>query len=202
MARTSVESRNGVVFLRGFLMRPQEVGSIIPSSPFLERRLVQLADVAAAKRVVELGSGTGGTTRALLRAMAPDAELISMELNPLFLPVLERIGDPRMRIRQNNAAELPEVLASLNWDTVDLVVSGIPFSTMPRQVGTGILEGVFESLAIAGKFVAYQMRSRVEELARPIFGPAEVELEILNIPPMRLYRWDKPAPVAAAKAAS
>lgn len=202
MARTSVESRNGVVFLRGFLMRPQEVGSIIPSSPFLERRLVQLADVRAARRVVELGSGTGGTTRALLKAMSPDAELISMELNPLFLPVLERIGDPRMHIRKSNAAHLPEVLDRMGWDTVDLVVSGIPFSTMPRDVGTGIIERVYESLSVGGKFVAYQLRSRVETLARPIFGPAEVELEILNIPPMRLYRWDKPEPVVAAKAAS
>lgn len=198
MAKTRVASRNGVVFLRGFLMRPQEVGSVIPSSPFLERRLVQLADVAGAKRLVELGSGTGGTTRALLRAMAPDAQLVGMELNPLFLPVLERIGDPRLQIRQRNATDLPQLIADCGWDSVDLVVSGIPFSTMPRDIGSHIVQRIYESLAPGGRFVAYQMRSRVEELARPIFGPAEVELEILNIPPMRLYRWDKPLAVAVA----
>lgn len=199
MTKTRVASRNGAVFLRGFLMRPHEVGSIVPSSPFLERRLVQLADVAGAKRLVELGSGTGGTTRALLRAMAPDAKLLSLELNPLFLPVLERIGDPRLHVRQRNAAELPELLASLGWNDTDLVISGIPFSTMAREVGTHIIQRVFESLSEGGKFVAYQLRSRVEELSRPIFGAAEVELEVLNIPPMRLYRWDKPAAVAAAQ---
>lgn len=199
MTRTRVASRNGAVFLRGFLMRPHEVGSIVPSSPFLERRLVQLADVAGAKRLVELGSGTGGTTRALLRAMAPDAQLVSMELNPLFLPVLERIGDPRLQIRQRNAMELPDVLAGLGWDSIDLVISGIPFSTMERDIGTCIIQRVYESLAPGGKFVAYQLRSRVEELSRPVFGPAEVELEVLNIPPMRLYRWDKPVAAAVAK---
>lgn len=199
MTKTRVASRNGAVFLRGFLMRPHEVGSIVPSSPFLERRLVQLADVAGAKRLVELGSGTGGTTRALLRAMAPDAELLSLELNPLFLPVLARIGDPRLHICQRNAMELPEILSDLRWESVDLVISGIPFSTMAREVGSCIVQRVFESLSAGGKFVAYQLRSRVDELSRPVFGPAEVELEVLNIPPMRLYRWDKAA-VAAAEA--
>lgn len=200
MTKSRVASRNGAVFLRGFLMRPHEVGSIVPSSPFLERRLVQLAEVARAKRLVELGSGTGGTTRALLRAMAPDAQLLSLELNPLFLPVLERIGDSRLHIQQRNAMDLPDILASLGWEDVDLVVSGIPFSTMAREVGSHIIQRVFESLSAGGKFVAYQLRSRVEELSRPIFGPAEVELEILNIPPMRLYRWDKPGTVAAVRA--
>lgn len=199
MTKTRVASRNGAVFLRGFLMRPHEVGSIVPSSPFLERRLVQLADVAGARRLVELGSGTGGTTRALLRAMSPDAQLLSLELNPLFLPVLERIGDPRLQIRQRNAMELPEVLAELGWDNTDLVISGIPFSTMPRPIGTRIVERVFESLEAGGRFVAYQLRSRVEALSRPIFGPAEVELEVLNIPPMRLYRWDKPMEMPAVQ---
>ena len=199
MTKTRVVSRNGAVFLRGFLMRPHEVGSIVPSSPFLERRLVQLADVAGAKRLVELGSGTGGTTRALLRAMAPDAQLLSLELNPLFLPVLARIGDPRLQICQRNAMELPDILADSGWDSVDLVVSGIPFSTMAREVGSCIVQRVFESLSAGGKFVAYQLRSRVEELSRPVFGPAEVELEVLNIPPMRLYRWDKATAVATAE---
>lgn len=199
MAKARVASRNGAVFLRGFLMRPHEVGSIVPSSSFLERRLVQLADVGSARRLVELGSGTGGTTRALLGAMSADAQLVGMELNPLFFPVLERIRDPRFKVLQRNALELPEVLETLGWNDTDLVISGIPFSTMPREIGSRIIQRVYEALAPGGKFVAYQLRSRVEMLARPVFGPAEVELEVLNIPPMRLYRWDKPVELATAR---
>ena len=56
-------------FFRGFLKRPKQVGSIIPSSRFLERRVTRATRAHRAKLIVELGPGTGGTTRALLRAM-------------------------------------------------------------------------------------------------------------------------------------
>ncbi|HEY8360586.1 MAG TPA: methyltransferase type 12, partial [Ramlibacter sp.] len=62
-------------FLRGFLRNPAQVGSVIPSSPQLEQRLLQCAKVADARTVVELGPGTGGTTRALLGAMPSAAVL-------------------------------------------------------------------------------------------------------------------------------
>lgn len=45
-------------FLQGFLERPKEVGSIIPSSRFLERRIVRAARADTAKVLVELGPGT------------------------------------------------------------------------------------------------------------------------------------------------
>jgi hypothetical protein len=31
----------------------------------------------------------------------------------------------------------------------------------------------------------------VEGLGRKVFGPAHVQTEILNVPPMRVYRWMK-----------
>ena len=59
-------------FLQGFLKRPQQVGSVIPSSRYLERRVVDRAGVKDSHMVVELGPGTGGTTRAILRALPPE----------------------------------------------------------------------------------------------------------------------------------
>ena len=44
-----------------------------------------------------------------------------------------------------------------------------------------------------GRFVAYQVRDRVAILGREVFGPPAVQLELRNVPPMRVYRWDKPA---------
>jgi phosphatidylethanolamine/phosphatidyl-N-methylethanolamine N-methyltransferase len=58
-----------LAFFLGFLRRPGAVGSVIPSSRFLERRLVEVGEVRARAWSVELGPGTGGTTRALLAAM-------------------------------------------------------------------------------------------------------------------------------------
>ena len=61
--RLQKKSDDRVVFLQQFLKNPRQVGSVIPSSRYLERRVVALAEIATARTIVELGTGTGGMTR-------------------------------------------------------------------------------------------------------------------------------------------
>ena len=180
-----------LAFFRGFLKRPKQVGSIIPSSRFLERRVTRATRAHRAKLIVELGPGTGGTTRALLRAMQPDARLLAIEINPHFVEVLDRWPDARLIVKQGSAADLGAILAELGLGAPDVIVSGIPFSTMARPIGLDILRAVYDALAPAGAFVAYQVRDRVHTLGREVFGRARVQTELLNVPPMRIYRWEK-----------
>jgi phospholipid N-methyltransferase len=180
-----------IAFLRGFLKHPQQVGSIIPSSQFLERRIARLAGVGNARVVVELGPGTGGTTRALLKSMRDRARLLCLELNPQFHDIVRRIDDPRLIVHHGSAEELGAVMERHGLEDADAIVSGIPFSTMPPSVAGRILDGIYAALAPGGRFVAYQVRGHVEVLSRPYFGPAQVNVELLNIPPVRIYRWEK-----------
>ena len=181
-----------IAFLKGFLERPKEVGSIIPSSRWMERRITRTAEIATANVIVELGPGTGGTTKALLQAMGPDAKLLAIEINPGFCDLLrDTIDDPRLIVHHGSAADIPEALAKHELAAPDVVLSGIPFSTMPRELGISILESVKASLAPGGRFVAYQFRDVVHTLGKKVFGPASVQLELLNMPPMRVYRWDR-----------
>jgi phospholipid N-methyltransferase len=180
-----------IAFLRGFLKHPQQVGSIIPSSQFLERRIARLAGVGNARVVVELGPGTGGTTRALLKSMRDRARLLCLELNPQFHDIVRRIDDPRLIVHHGSAEELGAVMERHGLEDADAIVSGIPFSTMPPSVAGRILDGIYAALVPGGRFVAYQVRGHVEVLSRPYFGPAQVNVELLNIPPVRIYRWEK-----------
>ena len=183
-----------IAFLRGFLERPKEVGSIIPSSRWMERRICRTAQIAQSKLIVELGPGTGGTTKALLQAMAPDARLLAIEINPGFCELLtDTIRDERLIVHEGSAADIAEALVKHDLAAPDVVLSGIPFSTMPKTLGLAILQSVKETLAPGGRFVAYQFRDVVHTLGRQIFGSASVQLELLNVPPMRLYRWDMPS---------
>jgi phospholipid N-methyltransferase len=180
-----------LAFFRGFLSRPKEVGSIIPSSRFMERRIVRTADLANASLAVELGPGTGGTTRALLRHMGPDATLLVIEINPDFVDLLRRtFDDPRLIVHQGSATEIPTILAKYGLGAPDVILSGIPFSTMEKSLGTEILRSVRDSLSANGRFVAYQFRDRVHTLGVDVFGKASVQTELRNVPPMRVYRWD------------
>lgn len=186
-------SVRGVDFFRGFLRSPEQVGSVIPSSRFLERRILNMAALDDARCVVELGPGTGGTTRAILEAMRADARLLTIELDPHFSAILEELGDPRLIAHTGSAADLPLILAEHGLPAPDVVISGIPFSTMPREVGTLIIEAIRDSLAPGGHFLAYQFRGHVGRIGTPVMGKPEVEFELLNVPPMRFYRWSKPA---------
>lgn len=181
-----------VQFFRGFLRRPKEVGSIIPSSRFLERRIVGAARIREARTLVELGPGTGGTTRALLRAMSPEATLVAIEINARFVRLLRgTLDDPRLHVVEGSAADVGKALADLGLPPADVILSGIPFSTMPMELGASIVRAAHDALAPGGLFVAYQVRDRVEVLANRVFGPAAVQMELLNVPPMRVYRWHK-----------
>jgi phospholipid N-methyltransferase len=180
-------------FFRGFLRRPKQVGSIIPSSRFLERRVTRATRAHRAKLIVELGPGTGGTTRALLRAMPPEARLLAIEINPHFVEILGRWPDQRLIVEQGSAVDIGAILAARGLSAPDVIVSGIPFSTMTLPIGRDILRSVYDALEPGGAFVAYQVRDRVHTLGREVFGRARVQTELLNVPPMRIYRWEKHA---------
>lgn len=192
MAYTKRSLINGrFVFLQQFLKHPFQIGSIIPSSRFLERRIVQAAGVETAKVVVELGPGTGGTTHALLRAMPPDAQLLSIEINPRFHSLVKRISDQRLTAHLGSAGELKAIIARYAMDAPDAIVSGIPFSTMDHRAGSQILEAVSSVLSPNGRFVAYQVSNQVATLCRPYLGLGQSAIEFFNIPPMRIFLWEK-----------
>jgi len=181
-----------LAFLQGFFKYPHLVGSVIPSSRFLERRLIDSSGVGNARVVVELGPGTGGTTRAIMQSMPKQARLLAIEINPQFASLLNSESDPRLRVYHGSAEKISEALAVNVLGAPDIVVSGIPFSTISPHLGRRIISKVWDSLAPGGRFVAYQFRDRVALLGRELLGDPQVEVEFLNVPPMRFYRWDKP----------
>lgn len=181
-------------FFLGFLREPRQVGSVIPSSRFLEQRIVEASNLSAARRVVELGPGTGGTTRTFLRHLAQDAHLLSIELSPYFHDLLGEIADPRFTNHLGSAEDLAEILALHDMGQPDVIISGIPFSKMPEAVATLVAQAVNDNLAEDGRFIAYQFRRDVAWITGPIMGaPASCSLELRNIPPMWVYSWLKAA---------
>lgn len=179
-------------FLSGFLRHPREVGSVIPSSQWLERRLVRTARLADARTVVELGPGTGGTTRALLRALPAEATLLAIELSAMFCNRLSgQHLDPRLVVQQGSAEHVAEFLQARALPAPDVIVSGIPFSTMPPAIADRIAAAIAAVLPVGGRFVAYQLRPHVARFATPYLGRCERSFELLNIPPMQVFCWTR-----------
>lgn len=181
-----------LAFLRGFLRHPGQVGSVVPSSHRLEQRVIRNARIGSARTVVELGPGTGGSTRALLAAMAPQARLLAIEIDPVFRDrIAAAIADPRFAVECGSAEAIGTMLAARRLGAPDAIVSGIPFSTMPAEVAGRIAAEIKATLAPGGRFVAYQFAPAVAGYLTPHLGPPRIEWEFWNVPPMRVYTWVK-----------
>ncbi len=182
-----------IEFLKGFLRNPKEVGSLVPSSRFLTRRVLECGEVEKARVILELGPGTGVFTGEILKRMRPGAKLVAIEINPTFVRMLRRAyPDPRLSLYEGSASDLEKALIEAGASRADLVVSGIPFSTLARETRRATLEAARRVLRPGGYFLAYQFRSHVRRFADPVFGPGETHREFLNLPPMRIYVWQRP----------
>lgn len=192
---------NALAFFFGFLRRPTQVASVIPSSQILVQRVVRCCGVERARVVVELGPGTGVVTRGLLARMSPGARLVAVELMPHFAKMLARtISDPRLHVYRGAAHELMRALAQIGATHADVIVSGIPFTTLPPRIQASTLAAVRSGLGAGGRFVAYQVRDTVKRIAEPGFGPARIDKVLLNVPPNKVYTWELPATEAGAAA--
>lgn len=195
-ASTTREPRDAVTsrlqtrlrFLGEFIRNPRELGSVTPSSQFLTRAVLGQIDFARARRIAELGPGDGVFTRALLERLAPDGEILAVETNQEFVDVLPReLPDPRLVVVGDSAERLAEIAAERGWDGADVVVSGIPYSLLPRTVTTGILRAAAQTLRPGGLFVGYQYSPYLRPFLRSQFGNVRYRFVLLNLPPAFVY---------------
>jgi phospholipid N-methyltransferase len=156
--------------------------------------------VRAAQALVELGPGTGETTRALLSGMQKHARILGIEIVPQFVEILREIPDLRLDVVLGTALEIDEVLKRHQFPTPDVIVSGIPFSTMTRSDGRALVNTIHALLAPGGTFVAYQLRDRILELAAGCFGPPQQAFVLWNLPPLRILQWRKANTVPVGEA--
>jgi phospholipid N-methyltransferase len=187
--RTPARSRNGLLFFaRNFFRHPRMLGSIVPSSRFLIRQLLEPVDWTQARVIVEYGPGVGVITSEVLRRMRPDAMLIAIETNPAFVSYLrESIQDERLHVVEASAEAVDEILRRYGQSSASYVISGIPFSTISAPVRESILLKTCEVLKPGGSFLVYQFSTRVLQDLRRIFRYVRRQFEPLNVLPAHLF---------------
>lgn len=173
-------------FFLNFVIKPKQVGSVIPSSRFLVEKMVAPIDFEKAEVIVELGPGTGVITKALLEEMKDSAKLYAIEVNPTFVRKLERIADPRLRIVHEDA-----VTALQKISEADYIVSGLPLTAFPEQQSYAILKAAKNSLKEDGAYIQFQYTLGKRPAVAQAFDKISIELVLLNFPPARIYTCTK-----------
>ncbi|MCM8731300.1 class I SAM-dependent methyltransferase [Hephaestia sp. GCM10023244] len=176
------------MFFQGFLKHPVMVGSIVPSSDRLIRKMLGPVDWANTRLFVEYGPGVGTFCRPILERMAPDAQFIAIDTNPDFIRYLRQtIQDPRFAAVNGSAADVAQIVADHGFDAADYVLSGLPFSTLPPGVGPAIAEATFATLRPGGAFLVYQFSPKVKDFLTPHTDHIDHAMEWWNVPPAQLY---------------
>jgi len=141
-------------FGNAFLNQPFSTGAIAPSSKYLAQRMVADLDLDRAKHVVELGPGTGAITQAILGRLKEPSEYLGIDLNPIFIQRL-RLRFPDACFHLGSAERLRSELNARQIETVDFVISSLPWTLFSPQRQHTILTEIALSLSTQGEFTTF-----------------------------------------------
>ncbi|HEY5785977.1 MAG TPA: methyltransferase domain-containing protein [Microlunatus sp.] len=168
-----------------FLAHPSRIGAVLPTSRWAVRDMLDMADLRGADLVVELGPGTGVYTREILARLRPDARLIAIERDPTLARLLaEHHRDPRLQVVCDSAENAEQ---HLDGATAQVVVSGLPLTTLPAEVRDRIVEQMVTILAPGGTNLVLQYSTVLRGQLEAAFPHVRRRFTPWNVPPARLF---------------
>lgn len=163
-------------------------GTIFPSSRFLTRKIVNTIDFSTAKVIVEFGPGNGIITKQILKKLQPQTKLIVFEINDSFFDILAKINHPQLHLEKTSAEDIVNVLTKYDLSHADYIVSSLPLTNIPNEIGERILRNSYDAMKENSVFVQYQYSLTYYKKLKTIFKDnVALAFEPLNIPPAFIY---------------
>ncbi|WP_339305713.1 methyltransferase domain-containing protein [Paenibacillus sp. FSL R5-0519] len=173
------------LFLQGFLRNPKRVGSVLPSSKVLARKIVQSIRWDEIRTIAELGPGTGAVTR-LMRAHLPNtATVFLFERDPKMRSNLKRTY-PEFKFH-SNASYLLKRIHQEHVQQLDSIICGLPFFNFSREMRQNILSQIHTALRPGGTLVLYQYSLHMKKQLAELFEMEKIQFEPFNFPPAFVY---------------
>src|SRR5690348_13724168 len=152
----AADGNPALTFFREWLRNPFAMAAVSPSGRQLASLMMEQLP-ADAKRVIELGGGTGAFTRALLDHGIQPRNLMVVELNEALHHYL-RERFPGVPVIRGDARKVNEIATRSgldDTDQVDAVISGLGLLSMSRNTQREILRSAFEVLSPRGRFIQF-----------------------------------------------
>lgn len=194
--------RSAAIFFRGFVENPAMVASVVPSSQATIDAMLAKVDWDRCRLFVEYGPGVGTFTTRILDLLPPDGRLLAIDTNPRFIEFLGKtIDDPRFEAVLGSAADVESIVRAAGHAHADYVISGLPFTALPKDVAEGIVAATYAVLRDGGAFMTYQFLPTARDLTEARFDRTDRGLALFNIPPCVLAWGWKDEAVAVREAA-
>lgn len=184
-------------FLQAFLKNPLHVGAITPSSPELAWEMIEGIQPDERNIIIELGVGTGSFTKLINQIVPDDKSYLGIEINRSFIKSLKQ-EYPRLKFVCGNATKLAKLHEKSDLGKVSYIISGIPFVSLPNDVGDEILLEISRFMDQGCMFRTFQyahgyyMPSAVKlrKFMRARYGRAKKsQLIMKNVPPAYSLTW-------------
>lgn len=169
-------------FLKLFL-KDHNIGAVAVSSPMVVACVCSKIDFSQDIVIVEYGPGTGVFTKFLLAHLTPQSKLIAIDMNPDCVSLIKQLNDPRLFVFHDSAENIKPILAKCGLDKADYVLSGIPFSFIPPDLKSRIVEDTWQTLVPGGKFLVYQYSYHMMKFLKRCFSKIHRDLTVWNLPP-------------------
>jgi len=179
-------------FFRQWLKSPLSIAAISPSGRQLAG--LMLAELPeGAKRVIELGGGTGVFTQALLDHGISADDLLVLELNEELHQHLGR-RFPHAHVICGDARDLPSLAERngyLEAGPADAIISGLGLLSMGRPTQQEILSAAFATMGPNGRFIQFTYGPGcpvAREVLEPLgLGARRAGVAWRNMPPASVY---------------
>jgi phospholipid N-methyltransferase len=198
MSSIKIDIQERIRFFRSFLANPRAVGAILPTSKKSVRDMLDMADFGQARCVAELGAGTGAYTEEILKRLRPNTRLLGFEVDHDLVETLSgRLADPRLEVIHDSAENIENYLSE--GEKVDVIVSGLPFTSLPEKVKRNMFEQVKRVLAPDGVMVAIQYSTFAQKELERHFGSVRRRVSLANVPPAFLFACSAALPQEAGE---
>lgn len=186
-------ARDAVYFFRAWMAAPLRTGAQLPSGRELAKAMAKAVDPDAPGVVVELGSGTGAITQALVERGIAEERLILIEADQQFCALLKE-RYPAARVLSGDAYSAPRMLRDLGVGPIAAVVSGLPLLTQKPVKRQRLLLGLLRLGVPGSAFVqfTYFYRSPIPIGTRSIESDAS-PIVWWNLWPARVFTYRRPA---------
>ena len=179
---------NAGLFFRRWLANPLQMGSIVPSSPALCRRVVAQTRCGEDEIIVELGAGTGVVSRALLESGLPPERLYVVEIVPDMADHLRR-SLPGVNVVQGDARRLPHLLPEEFHGRIGTVIVGIPLVLLPLAEQRRFIDAI-EAVSPGSGFILYTYCfTSPLPWKKHALVPKREAWTPMNIPPASVWRY-------------
>lgn len=178
-------TNQSLLFLQRFFMNPKRVGSVLPSSRFLARKMVHSIQWKGITAIAELGSGTGAITRFIKSNVTESTKVLLFEMDEKMNKNL-KINFPEFAT-YSNACYLTNIMDQNHIDHLDCIISGLPFFNFERDLREALLNQITKALKPGGYFIAFQYSLQMEKYLSEDFIIDKIDFVPLNFPPAFVY---------------